>query len=184
MSKTFERLIGPLLDREGGYVNNPNDSGGETNFGITVALARRWGYTGRMRELPRDTAIHIYKREFWDSLRLDEVAAMSEAIAEELFDTSVNAGQSVAAGFLQRCLNVLNQQARVYPDITVDGKIGPASLAALRAFLANRQKQDGETVLLWAMTCLQGAFYISLAERRVKDEDFVFGWLKNRVILK
>jgi lysozyme family protein len=59
----LERLIEELLEREGGYVNHPNDRGGPTIYGITQAVARAHGYQGPMRSLPREEeAVAIYKR--------------------------------------------------------------------------------------------------------------------------
>ena len=101
-------------------------------------------------------------------------------IAAELFDTGVNMGTGIAAGFLQRALNALNRAARDYPDIAVDREIGPRTLSALDGFLKARGK-GGETVLLRAMEALQGERYIALAERRPSQEAFLYGWLANRV---
>ena len=58
--------------------------------------------------------------------------------------------------------------------------MGPSTLKALNAYLTKRGTQ-GELVLLRALNCLQGAFYIELVERRYKDEVFIYGWLLNRV---
>lgn len=176
----FQQLIDALIAREGGYSNDPNDSGGETNFGITIAVARAFGYKGSMKDMPREWAVRIYKARYWDSMLLDEVYAASPILAEEMFDTGVNLGVSRAGEFLQRSLNALNLQAKLYPDLTVDGRVGPMSVAALNAYLKKR-RIDGARVLIRALNSLQGAFYIDLAERRQKDEAYVFGWLLNRV---
>ncbi|HEY6047601.1 MAG TPA: glycosyl hydrolase 108 family protein, partial [Sphingomicrobium sp.] len=87
-----DSLVGAIIDREGGYVNHPADAGGPTCFGITEAVARASGYSGPMRQLPRDEAAAIYKRLYWLRPRLDEVAKRSPAVAAELFDTGVNMG--------------------------------------------------------------------------------------------
>ena len=174
-----ERIINAIIDVEGGYVNDPNDSGGETNFGITVQVARANGYTGDMRDMPREVAFDIYAAKYWDAVRADELVELSEIVADEVVDTAVNMGAGRAIKFLQRALNVLNTQGKLYPDLTVDGAIGPATINALRGYLSTRN----ELVLSRALNCLQGAFYIELAERREKDERFVYGWFKNRVTL-
>lgn len=173
--------IEEIVKVEGGYVNDPNDSGGETNWGVTVAVARAFGYTGSMRSMTKDQACDIYKARYWDPLRLTEIWALAPALAAELLDTGVNQGVDRAGTFLQRALNALNKQGSLYPDVTVDGRVGPMTVAALREYLQRRVGQDGVTVLLRALNSLQGAFYIELAERRQKDEDYVFGWLRNRV---
>jgi hypothetical protein len=84
--------ITALLAREGGYTNDPKDAGGETNWGITVTVARAFGYDGLMTLLPKETAIAIYKQRYWQDPRLDKVAEYSPRIAEELLDTGVNMG--------------------------------------------------------------------------------------------
>lgn len=173
------RIISEIIRVEGGYVNDPSDSGGETNFGITVAVARANGYNGAMRDLPRSIAFDIYSAKYWDAVKGDDLAKLSELVAEEVADTSVNMGPGRAGKFLQRSLNVLNNQAKLYADLVVDGAIGPATVSALRGYLDTR---DEET-LAKALNCLQGAYYITLAERREKDERFVYGWFKNRVTL-
>ncbi len=174
-----ERIISEIIKVEGGYVNDPSDSGGETNFGITVAVARQFGYVGAMRDMPRSVAFDIYSAKYWDAVKGDEMVKLSEHVAEEVVDTSVNMGPGRAGKFLQRALNVLNKRGSLYKDLTVDGAIGKATVSALRAYLDGR---DEET-LVKALNCLQGAYYITLAERREKDERFVYGWFKNRVTL-
>jgi lysozyme family protein len=176
-----EPLIDALIEREGGYVDNPADKGGPTCFGITEAVARAHGYAGPMRQLPRDEAAAIYRRLYWSRPRFDEVAKRSPRIAAELFDTGANMGPAVAATFLQRALTALNRNGSDYPDLCPDGRIGEGTLAALDAFLAVRGKATGETVLLRALEALQGERYLRLAERRPANEAFLYGWLANRI---
>ncbi len=173
-------LIDAVLDREGGYTNNPADRGGETKYGITVAVARANGYDGPMRSLPLAEARDIYRRLYWLRPRFDAVAARAPALAAKLFDIGVNMGPPVAAAFLQRALNALNRGASDYPDMAIDGRIGDVTLAALTAFLA-RRGAGGEQVLLRAVEALQGEHYVALAERRPANETFLYGWLANRI---
>ena len=67
-----------------------------------------------------------------------------------------------------------------YPDLVVDGVVGPATIAALRAYLAKRGA-EGERVLLVALNCTQGARYLEITETRQQNEDFLYGWLRERV---
>lgn len=181
MSDLFERkLAAKIVAVEGGYVNDPRDSGGETNFGITVDVARKFGYRAPMREMTRAQAVAIYRARYWQGPGFDGVAAISEKIAEELFDTGVNMGPARAVVFLQAALNALNNQGALYADIKEDGDYGPGTERALKAYMAKRGR-DGEVVLLRALDCQQGAFYLDLARRRPKDEAFAFGWLLHRV---
>jgi lysozyme family protein len=173
-------LIDEVIAREGGYSDHPADRGGPTNFGITQAVARAEGYGGDMRDLPRRTAAKIYRTLYWERPAFAFVAEIAPFVAAELFDTGVNMGTGVAAGFLQRSLNALNRNGRDYADLTVDRQIGAKTLAALAAFLKLRGP-GGETVLLKAMEALQGERYIDLAERRPGNEAFLYGWLANRL---
>lgn len=192
-SLDVDALIDALIEREGGYVDHPADKGGPTCFGVTEAVARAHGYAGPMRLLPRDEAAAIYRRLYWLRPRFDQIANRSAAVAAELFDTGVNMGPAVAITFLQRALTALNRNAKDYPDLTPDGRIGPQTLAALDAFLKLRgsppvgvggggqQRISGETVLLRALEALQGERYLRLAERRPANEAFLYGWLANRI---
>lgn len=182
LSMTLVAILEELIRVEGGYVNNPNDSGGETIWGITVATARRNGYKGEMKDMTKDQAVDIYMREYVISPGFDKVFEISQPVAKELIDTGVNMGQVLAVMFLQRALNAFNSRGKLYPDVVADGFIGEATLSALHRFLEAREKQ-GEVVLLRCLNCLQGERYISLAEKYQKDEDFVFGWFSNRIML-
>ena len=173
-------MIDELIEREGGYVNHPDDRGGPTRFGITEAVARAHGYAGAMAAMPRDEATAIYRRLYWLRPKFNEVASRSTGVAAELFDTGANMGPAVAATFLQRALTALNRNGQDYPDLVPDGRIGPRTLAALDAFLKARG-QSGETVLLRALEALQGERYLRLAERRPANEAFLYGWLANRI---
>lgn len=113
--QAFDRLIG----HEGGYVNHPNDPGGETNWGITLRTAREAGYTGTMRALTRQEAKAIYREAYWNRSKADQYDG---AIAFQLFDAAVNHGIGQGIRFLQRAVGVAD-----------DGAVGPVTLAAVRA---------------------------------------------------
>jgi len=180
MSELKTRIINHIIKVEGGYVDDPSDSGGETNFGITKKVARDYGYKGSMRDLPKSLAFEIYSEKYWDILDLSVIELMSPAIAEEIADTAVNQGVTRAAHFLQRSLNVLNNKQELYPDLVVDRKVGPATIRALGDYIAHRGNK-GEVVLMRMLNSLQGAFYVELSERREKDEKYIYGWFENRV---
>ena len=113
--QAFDRLIG----HEGGYVNHPDDPGGETNWGITLRTAREAGFSGAMRDLTRDQAKGIYRRAYWERAKADQYDG---AIAFQLFDAAVNHGIGQGIRFLQRAVGVAD-----------DGAVGPVTLAAVRA---------------------------------------------------
>ncbi|CAA9545731.1 MAG: GH108 [uncultured Sphingosinicella sp.] len=114
-----DELIDEVIGREGGYSNHPADRGGPTRWGVTEAVARAHGFAGDMRSFPREEAVAIYRRIYWLRPGFDRVAELAPAIAAELFDTGVNMGPEVAAGFLQRALNALNRGGSDYADVPV-----------------------------------------------------------------
>lgn len=115
----FEKAFDRLIKHEGGYVNHPDDPGGETNWGITKRTALECGYTGPMRDLTRDQAKAIYKAAYWDRAKCDQYDG---AIAFQLFDAAVNHGIGNGIRFLQRAV-----------DVADDGVVGQQTLAAIRA---------------------------------------------------
>ena len=179
---SIDTILDDVLAAEGGYVNDPKDAGGETNWGITVAVARASGYVGPMKDMPKSVARDIYRDKYVVKPGFAGVASVSEAIAAELVDTGVNMGPATAIIFLQRVLNALNNEGSTYADVKVDASLGPATMSALRRYLQLRGKH-GEVVMLRALNALQGARYIELAESRPANERFAFGWLANRVVV-
>ena len=173
---TINAIIEEVLANEGGYVNDPRDAGGETNFGITIATARANGFTGPMKAMTRDFARGVYVKQYVEAPGFDKIAAISPSIGAELVDTGVNMGPKVAAQFLQRALNGLNNQGKDYADLLVDGSAGQKTRDALTAFLKKRGA-EGERRLLMLLNALQGECYLSLCEGRSANEAFLFGWL-------
>lgn len=119
---TFDEAFDRLLGHEGGYTNDKHDSGGETNWGITIAEARRHGYSGPMIDLPRSFAKQIYKDDYWDILG-DNV---HPAIKFQAFDFGVNAGVGTSIRKLQAAIGVAD-----------DGRWGPVSAAKLASMDVN-----------------------------------------------
>ncbi|MNV37999.1 putative Peptidoglycan domain protein [compost metagenome] len=115
----FDHAFDRLMGHEGGYSNHPDDPGGETMWGVTIAVARANGYTGPMRSMPRDTAKAIYQAQYWDKVRADN---MPFPVAFQVFDAAVNHGTDQAAKFLQRAAGVADH-----------GIVGPKTLAAVEA---------------------------------------------------
>ncbi len=177
---SVQSLIDCIIDREGGFVDHPNDRGGPTCWGVTEAVARANGYAGNMAALPRDFAVAVYRRRYVDEPGFGAIIRLSEPIAEELVDTGVNMGPGIPARWLQRILNALNRQQKDYADVNVDGNIGPATLKALSCLLAARG-YEGRVAVLRLLNCLQGVRYLELTEGRETQEDFLFGWIMNRV---
>lgn len=117
MSLSFKQIFDRLIGHEGGYVNDPRDPGGETNWGVTKRTAQANGYTGDMKTMARQQAYEIYHRAFWVRYQCDQ---MPPAIAYQFFDAAVNHGFGNASRMLQRAVGVLD-----------DGIIGKYSLEAI-----------------------------------------------------
>jgi lysozyme family protein len=108
----FDRAVELVLKWEGGYVNDPRDPGGETNFGIS----KRSYPAEDVRALTRERAIALYHRDYWQPIQGDALPPM---LALAVFDAAVNMGVGTAIRLLQRTLGV-----------PVDGVIGPQTLQA------------------------------------------------------
>lgn len=111
----FDAAFDRLMGNEGGYVNNPSDPGGETKWGI----CRRSYPNVDIKNLTRDQAKEIYRRDFWLRGQMDRFDA---AIAFQVFDAAVNHGIETAIRMLQQAAGVAD-----------DGHIGPISLAAIKS---------------------------------------------------
>ncbi|OEZ98761.1 glycoside hydrolase family 108 protein [Duganella phyllosphaerae] len=175
-------VIDAVLRAEGGYVNDAADRGGETNFGITVAVARANGYTGAMRDMPEAVARAIYTARYIAEPKFDKVLAIHAGVAAELIDTGINMGPHRAAEFLQRCLNGFNDTGARYAPLFVDGRLGELSLGALAAFLKWRG-QEGALVLLRALNGVQTERYLAITEANTTQRRFLYGWIKERVAM-
>lgn len=115
----YDQAFDALIGNEGGYSFNATDPGGETMWGITARVARRNGYLGEMKLLPRDTAKGIAEHEYWMPARCDD---LPPALRFQMLDAAYNSGVTQAALWLQRAV-----------DVQADGVIGPATLAAVNA---------------------------------------------------
>lgn len=169
-------VVAGVFAVEGGYVNNPADPGGETNHGVTVAVARDAGYTGPMRELPKEFAEQIYARDYIERPNFHRVIAMSPAVGEKLVDAGVNAGPGRSARWFQQSLNHLSRGGADFPMVVVDGHVGGQSLAAYQALERKRGRVKACELTLKLLDVQQGAHYMSLGKPM-----FIVGWADNRL---
>lgn len=176
------KIIDNTIGKEGGYSNHPSDTGGPTRWGVTQAVAQANGYSGDMRQYPREMAVAVYLKRYWEQPKISTIAQINMRVAEEMFDTAVNMGTSWAGIFLQQALNAFNGQGKLYPDVVVDGDIGNATRNALTLYFKKRGA-DGEKVMLEALNVLQGARYFSIVNARQANEDFIYGWIRTRIEL-
>lgn len=109
---TFDEVFDRLIGHEGGYANDPNDPGGETNWGIS----KRSYPNVDIKNLSRDEAKEIYRRDFWNRINGDK---LYDGVAFQVFDFAVNSGIETAVRGLQRAVGAAD-----------DGHWGPASQAA------------------------------------------------------
>jgi len=174
--------IDALIAREGGYTMDADDRGGETNFGITHSEARRFGYMGDMRDMPRTVAYDIYNNKYYRAPGFDKVEPEFPQLADKLFDFGVNCGPATATKALQRCLNGLNNGASDYPEVKVDGVLGPATLYSVVAFLRKRQGMGGRRTLLFMLAAQQSEYYLRIAENDPTQEKFLYGWESQRAL--
>lgn len=180
MANRIDQIIASVIAVEKGYVNNPNDKGGETNFGITVAVARANGYTGPMKDMPQSFAEQVYRTRYIIAPAFDKIVAIHQHIGEELIDTGVNMGPATASTMLQEWLNGFNLPGSGYQDLFVDGRLGPLTFEALGAFLKKR-KEEGARVLYTALNSSQAARYLALTKSDKSQRQFLYGWMSQRV---
>lgn len=188
-----QTYIDTTIKHEGGdkYTNDPDDSGGMTRYGITnnTALGAKnyWSlynsWDGDMKTLPLSFAQDLYAYEYFILPKFNLVAEVSQVLAQELFDSGVNTHPRTPSKWLQQLLNVLNNQQKIYKDISEDGDIGRSTMSALRAYL-DKRGSEGEKVLYNMLNIMQGSFYIDLAIKKETQESFVYGWVKNRTSFK
>ena len=117
MKDNFDECLKMLLHHEGGYVNHPKDPGGETNLGVTKRVYEKWGGTKDMKDLTVEDVAPIYKKEYWDKCRCDD---LESGVDWAVFDWAVNSGTGRAAKAIQKICGAAQ-----------DGVIGPKTLALI-----------------------------------------------------
>jgi len=159
MQTVFE-IAQDIVRREGGYVNDPDDPGGPTNFGVTLHTMRRLGLdltgdgqinTADVKALSKAQAVEIFIDHYFRAPRID---ALPQPLQATVFDMHVNAGAN-AIKLLQRLLNDMGQ------DVAVDGKIGPHTIRA--TYAAYTEAPD---YMADAYGIARRSYYYDLADRR------------------
>jgi lysozyme family protein len=122
-STNFSQCLHVVLREEGGYTNDPNDPGGATNFGITIADLREWrGHDvtpDDVKNMTKAEALEIYRAKYWNPMQCGD---LPDGIDLEVFDFGVNAGIRTSVKMLQLVIGV-----------TQDGSVGPITLNAAKA---------------------------------------------------
>ncbi|MEM1232665.1 MAG: holin-associated N-acetylmuramidase [Pseudomonadota bacterium] len=127
--QSVRQIAEEIVAREGGYVNDPDDPGGATNFGVTIHTMRRLGLdldgdgavtSADVRRLSRAQAVEIFLKHYFEDPRIGDLPSVLQA---SVFDMQVNAGAN-AIKILQRLLRKMGL------EVIVDGALGPQTLAA------------------------------------------------------
>jgi len=152
----FYKEIDKVLQREGGYVNDPHDKGGETNFGIS----KRAFPNVDIKNLTAEKARAIYKDNYWDKIKGDNIE--SQLIAGEVFDMAVNAGVRTSSKMTQAIIGTL-----------ADGVIGSKTLDVLN------NVDDEKFVISFKLARV--ARYTNIANNNPTQRKFLRGWI-NRAL--
>ena len=153
MLTEFNDIIEVVLEHEGGYVNDPDDPGGETNFGV----AKRSHPDVDIANLTKDGAKEIYKKVYWDK---NKVEKLSIHLRHIYFDMCVNQGRGRAVKILQQAANAKGA------NLKVDGGLGPKTITALKGVELDRVR------------AYRIKYYADLVTRKPDLEKFYFGWFR------
>jgi lysozyme family protein len=156
-SSKFLKAFDYLMYHEGGYVNHPNDPGGETKYGISK---RSYPHLN-IKDLTRDQARQIYFVDFWHKCECEDIE--DETIATKFFDLAVHTGISQAVKLIQRALRATGTH------VAEDGIIGPVTLSAIN-------KAD-PTDLLAALKSETAGYYRLIANANPSQKKFINCWL-------
>lgn len=152
-----------ILKWEGGFANDPADSGGATNKGVTIATFRHYYgnnvTVAQLKAMTDEQWMHIFKDGFWNAFMADCIS--SQSIANICVDWAWASGTVTAVRQVQRVLGV-----------DVDGKVGHKTLASINN--ANAKTLFGK------IRTARLAFVEGVAKRSPKKKKFLNGW-KNRI---
>lgn len=178
-----EKAIAFVLSNEGGFVDNSSDSGGATNFGLSLRFLRqipterlkRYGIftlpehlsVADIRELRPEQAELIYKCEFWDNVRYHEIT--SDGIATYIFDMAVLHGESQAIKITQRAAWAMSFSANYLID---DGILGDKTISYL-----NDLTIEGRYTFLRLLMAERAGFMRLICVENPRNREFLDGWL-------
>lgn len=180
----FDDAFKIVLGFEGGYVNDPADRGGETNYGITYntlndAKNKGWiPFNVTIQNIQLEHAKIIYKKGYWDAIQADSLPHPLDLI---LFDSAVNHGPNAAVKLLQKSLNALLR----YTELKIDGIVGPLTLRAVNDYIGlgstpGTPPDSNIRYLCIDVLLNRVELYSSIVNSNRSQEKFLKGWL-NRV---
>lgn len=164
----FSFAVEYVLEREGGLEDNPHDKGGVTNFGISLRFYKTLypeAIEDDIKNLPKEQAIEIYKKHFWENSRITEINC--QAISNMCFDMHVNMGLAVSSKILQRALCCVAGNANWLLD---DGILGDNTIS-----LTNKLRDID--LLVIALRSERAGYYRDIATREPSQREFLEGWL-------
>jgi lysozyme family protein len=151
----YKEIISTVLKHEGGYVHDPKDLGGETNFGIT----KRWYPDIDIKNLTKEKAVEIYKKDYWDRFKLDEFPKHLQHI---YFDMVVNMGVRNAGKVIQRACNSKGSK------LVVDGIAGSGTRQAVKNCRLEHDR----------IKAFRIRYYCDLINAKPEQEKFFYGWVR------
>lgn len=152
----FDPAVKKLLKKEGGYVFDPDDKGGETKYGISKA-----NYPSEdIKNVTVERAIFLYRRDYWDRLHLSEIS--DQNLAELMLDTAANMGAGTAGLYLKRAARSLGASV---PTSTLDSNT---------IKIVNRLNSSG---LAKEIVSKRIDFYKKEAVKDPSQKKFLAGWV-------
>lgn len=181
MNGTFNAALRRIDAFEGEVSNHPFDPGGFTYRGISRHYYPNWeGWIYLDNEHADKLALNslvrqFYKEEYWDKINGNALSRISDSVAIEVFEIAVNFHIPDAVRCLQIALNRNNRNAATYPDIMVDGLLGPQTLKTLERYLQTKPGTtvEREQILL---NCMNGEQYILYISN--PTHEMFRGWFK------
>jgi len=148
----FNKCMGIIFAHEGGYINDPNDLGGETNYGI----CKRYFPDEDIVSITKERAKELYYEHYWKPMRLQHIWTKHDAVLE-IFDMGVNAGRKRAIRMAQKIVMTVQ-----------DGIMGPVTGKAIDQYRGFVEKYKDA----------RRQYYREIAEKRPQNKKFLKGWLK------
>ena len=158
----FRKALEHVLRNEGGYVNDPDDPGGETYKGIARKMNPQWkgwplidkrDFSNPMLE---KLVSDFYRDNYWTPIKGDSIS--SQDVATSIFDFGINAGVKTSAALAQSVVGA-----------EIDGAIGSDSISAINAF--------DEEHFIAAFTVVKIARYVLICKKRPTSKKYFFGWV-------
>ena len=183
----FTKAINPVLVSEGGYVDDPDDRGGETVRGISRKHHPDWRGWIQVDGIKEARSVDIkvmieqyfengegynlildfYIEKYWSKIKGNEIK--DQSLADKLLDVAINMGVKRAATYLQRAINTTNYKNE---EIIVDGILGSKSMAALASVSSTRG-----SLLPKLVNIMQGNHYINIIRKDRGQGKFLRGWM-------